>query len=594
MLPPVSAASNIYLNQQETRASSIGVGSGAGMGASVGAGSAAITVVTPPRALEQNMEIAGRLNLLLLTGQERMSQNLSVLVDLLGSALKMERLPSETLSGYAVRLVEALGDLSPRERVALQRNLMRAFAGPQLRTLMEAFRNPAGPEAATLSIYLELYRQKDRDLAARSVVTSYRQNAGEVRAPAAAIPTLAGSEAAPATAALPAAYRRDTEIQKTVSSTPAERHVLAASVDAADAASDGVRKHPLAERLEPSQAASLRPTLTAAEDIQRARNQVRNLDVGPHLLQEHLDEVFSASKPIATAAQGQPAGLPEQAGRDGPRSLDGAEPDDNIRFPPGLRNKDVEQGAVLAGGFDRNPIDPDADIASSAVSPGSVGSTPATLATSLAALLVEAAETDLVLTLLNLQQKDDNGDVTSAGAIRAEPDDQMMTHQEHDLTRSMPDEDAVNLALAQRIRSGGFEEQVVYSMTMSPSEPPAALVHHGLPVAIPVPFVNYLIADEFEAEPAETKERRHADEDDGTEQDDEDQPDDGSASAEQDGHGEDQAAAQDAADEAPVLSLGETEPVAVLEDLRVKRRVMQAGEIDDPAHDLYVRMSGLI
>ena len=150
MLPPVSAASNIYLNQQETRASSIGVGSGAGMGASVGAGSAAITVVTPPRALEQNMEIAGRLNLLLLTGQERMSQNLSVLVDLLGSALKMERLPSETLSGYAVRLVEALGDLSPRERVALQRNLMRAFAGLQLRTLMQS-RRPGSCNLVDLS-----------------------------------------------------------------------------------------------------------------------------------------------------------------------------------------------------------------------------------------------------------------------------------------------------------------------------------------------------------------------------------------------------------------------------------------------------------
>ncbi|WP_159945868.1 hypothetical protein [Rhizobium sp. 18065] len=598
----MSAASNIYLTHQETRAPSIGVGSVARMGASVGAGSAVVTVATTTRTLEQNTEIAGRLNLLLLTGQERMSQNLSVLADLLGSALKMERLPHETLSGYAVRLVDALGDLSPRERVALQRILVQAFAGLQLRTLMEAFRNPAGPEAATLSIYLELYRQKDRDLAARSVVTSYRQNAGEVRAPAATVPTSAGSEAPPAPAAPPAAYRRDAETQKSVSPAPAERYAVA--VEADGDAHDGVRKQALAGRLEPSPAASLHPTLTPAEDLQPVRNQVRNLDVAPHLLQAHLDEAFSAGKPIAAAVQGPSAGLPEQTGRDGSRSLDGAEPDDNNRLLPGLRHKDVEQGATLAGWIDRDPIEPDADTASFAVLPGSTGSVPTSLATSLAALLVEAAETDLVRALLNLRQEDSNSDVTIADSIHSEPDDQMTTRQEHGLAGSTPDEDALNLAQAQRIRSGGFEEQVVYAMTMPPSEPPATLVHPGLREAIPVPFVNYLIVDEFDPDLTEVEERQHAEdqEEDDDEHGDDDLADDGPAGdepneqvAEQDqGQGKEQALEGHAVEETLLLNLPETRPVLTLEDLSAEHVLLEPAKQDDPAHDLYLRMSGFI
>ncbi len=136
---------------------------------------------TPPavQVLEQNAAIAGRLNMLLLSGQERMSQNLASLIDLLGRALKVERNDGESLSGYAARLVQTLTNLPQEERQSVQRQLTQLFVGLQLRTLMEAFRNPVGPEAAMLSIYLELYRNKDRDLAARSAVTSYRQNAGE-------------------------------------------------------------------------------------------------------------------------------------------------------------------------------------------------------------------------------------------------------------------------------------------------------------------------------------------------------------------------------------------------------------------------------
>ncbi|MBV2186555.1 MAG: hypothetical protein KUL88_18695 [Rhizobium sp.] len=206
MLPPVNAVANSSVAFQDPRAAQDG-----------GSETHARPQGALPQAanaLEQNSAIAGRLNLLMLTGQQRMSDNLVILVNLLGSRLGIERNEGETLNAYAGRLVQALGDLPPQMRQSVQRQLAQMFGGLQLRTSMEAFRNPAGPEAATLSIYLELYRIKDKDLAARTVVTSYRQNAAEARtntvAPA-QIPigrAAAGSSPALAAAAPPAAVQR--------------------------------------------------------------------------------------------------------------------------------------------------------------------------------------------------------------------------------------------------------------------------------------------------------------------------------------------------------------------------------------------------
>ena len=181
MLPPVNAVAKSSVAFQDTRI--------AQDGASEGRGKPAGQPLQAANGLERNAAIAGRLNLLMLSGQERMSDNLTLLVNLLGSRLGMERGEGENLSAFAGRLVQALADASPQIRQSVQRQLAQMFGGLQLRTLIEAFRNPGGPEAATLSIYLELYRAKDRDLAARSVVTSYRQNGGEARPSAAPMPS---------------------------------------------------------------------------------------------------------------------------------------------------------------------------------------------------------------------------------------------------------------------------------------------------------------------------------------------------------------------------------------------------------------------
>ncbi|MCC8931924.1 hypothetical protein LJE98_04805 [Rhizobium ipomoeae] len=134
-----------------------------------------------PAIADQNSAIAGQLNIMLLSGPERMSQNLAALSDILGSALKIDRRIGESVNDYMGRLIEGIAALPVADRVKLQKLLSQAFAGLQLRTLLEAMANPSGPERATLALYLELYRHKDRDGATRSVISSYRELAGEGR-----------------------------------------------------------------------------------------------------------------------------------------------------------------------------------------------------------------------------------------------------------------------------------------------------------------------------------------------------------------------------------------------------------------------------
>ncbi|MCA1968316.1 MAG: hypothetical protein LDL42_04235, partial [Rhizobium sp.] len=173
MLPPVNAVTNSSMAFQDPRA--------AHDGAAEEAVRPRPLVPQAANAQGQNAVIAGRLNLLMLSGREQVSENLALLVNLLGGRLGIERLEGEAPRSYIGRLVQALGALEPQARQSVQRQLSQMFGGLQLRTLIEAFRNPAGPEAATLAIYLELHRIKDKDLAARTVITSYRQNAGESR-----------------------------------------------------------------------------------------------------------------------------------------------------------------------------------------------------------------------------------------------------------------------------------------------------------------------------------------------------------------------------------------------------------------------------
>ena len=105
-----------------------------------------------PAITGQSSAIAGQLNIMLLSGPERMSQNLAALSDILGSALKIERRIDEGVNDYMGRLIEGIAALPVADRVKLQKLLSQAFAGLQLRTLLEAMANPSGPERATLAL----------------------------------------------------------------------------------------------------------------------------------------------------------------------------------------------------------------------------------------------------------------------------------------------------------------------------------------------------------------------------------------------------------------------------------------------------------
>ncbi len=173
MLGPVSTPTNLYPSVQDTRFPAETRTTERGP----------VPAGAEPYSFSATGAIAGNLNIMLLSAPERMSQNLVVLTEVLAAVLKLKQEPDEPLTAFAARLIDAIATLAPAEQQKLKAMLSNAFAGLQLRTLLLALRNPQGPEAATLSIYLELYRQKERDPAARAVISSYRQNGETPLAP---------------------------------------------------------------------------------------------------------------------------------------------------------------------------------------------------------------------------------------------------------------------------------------------------------------------------------------------------------------------------------------------------------------------------
>ena len=154
---------------------------------------------------DSNSSSAGKLNVLLLAGRERIADHLTMLADIVGKAINLPRREGEGSGDYILRLAEAVSRLGPRQRAEVERQLNLVVQGLKLRFLFEAFSNPAGPQAARIVAYMETARYKDRDLAARSVVTSYRQNsggdggtgAGNAAAPTASPPENAGAQKPP-------------------------------------------------------------------------------------------------------------------------------------------------------------------------------------------------------------------------------------------------------------------------------------------------------------------------------------------------------------------------------------------------------------
>ena len=125
----------------------------------------------------------GRLDILSLSAQLQLAQGFSVFAETIGKLIKLPRREGEALLDYAQRLSEAVRAMNPAERAALERILNQLVKGVTLRLLAEILNNPAGPDAARFAMRMEAAQLLDRDLAARAVVSSYRQNAGVEQPP---------------------------------------------------------------------------------------------------------------------------------------------------------------------------------------------------------------------------------------------------------------------------------------------------------------------------------------------------------------------------------------------------------------------------
>jgi hypothetical protein len=168
MLTPVRAASNTSLSSN-------------GQAAAIVASGLARSIVAPApvQAVEGsdlNSAIAGKLNLLLAAARERMFDALLDAINAASEALPLPRQDGETNLAFASRLADVIQKLPATRINEIETQLAADDHTLPLRLIAEALKNPAGPEAARVVAYLETVRYKDRDLVARAVVRSYRQN----------------------------------------------------------------------------------------------------------------------------------------------------------------------------------------------------------------------------------------------------------------------------------------------------------------------------------------------------------------------------------------------------------------------------------
>ncbi len=125
-----------------------------------------------------NPNLTGKLNILLLNGRDSVSESLSMLAEALGRTIHLPRQEGEGPFAYAQRLADALKTLPAGLRADVERQLNLILQGVRLEVVIQALAHPTGPEAARIVALLEMAGLKERDLATRTVLTSYRQNGG--------------------------------------------------------------------------------------------------------------------------------------------------------------------------------------------------------------------------------------------------------------------------------------------------------------------------------------------------------------------------------------------------------------------------------
>jgi len=127
---------------------------------------------------------SARLDAASLSAQLKLAQGSSILAETIGKLLKTPRRENETLIDYTTRLFEAVQALKPQEVANVERLLNQIVKGISLRLMAEILKEPSGPAAARLAAHIETANIAQRDLAAKTVVSFYRQNASADTPPA--------------------------------------------------------------------------------------------------------------------------------------------------------------------------------------------------------------------------------------------------------------------------------------------------------------------------------------------------------------------------------------------------------------------------
>ncbi|MBA4799464.1 MAG: hypothetical protein H2043_18865 [Rhizobiales bacterium] len=566
MLPPVLASTNSYPAATEARARP-----------DQSAAPRATATATPQApVLAQEAAVAGQLNIMLLSGPERMSQNLATLAEVLGSALKIERRTDETLSDYMGRLIEGIAALPAADRLKLQRLLAQSFAGLQLRTLLEAMASPSGPERATLALYLELYRQTDRDGAMRSVISSYRELAGESRSTDTAVarriaandggrPTLPGS---------PTTDQRPAQVSQATPLTEA-RTLGGGNADTASP------EAPMGRALPPdavrSQGTSASPTSQSVA------------------AQEQPGESSRTAADLASAAARESArmsgnGVSRQALPDAP-----ARPE----APAANAKLDTAPAAPRSAVADV-PLETDAD--GSLVPERRTVTVPVPLTipapgqpsqTLPASWLAELLDTDFVRALLQLKTlPPETRQGTPAGSPPGSPEQAMAapgTDADVAATRAETADDA-----SQLFDPASREAVEERSTPLPVALPEQAAIRPTLSrEGLPLPFISYLIDDDFEIGEVEEEEERPGQDQDSDEDNEAQDLAPFEEPADEEGEGSDEVEAALAVATDPLIATEERAEGATAQAALPSPTDRPFGLQTEPAHQLYLRMAGL-
>lgn len=93
-----------------------------------------------------------------VSGEVQLHQNGTVLTEVLGSLVGLERTQGEDADAYVNRLTLALRSLPAEQKAALEQQLGKLLKGMSVAILLDVLKNPTGPNAARLAIILELTR----------------------------------------------------------------------------------------------------------------------------------------------------------------------------------------------------------------------------------------------------------------------------------------------------------------------------------------------------------------------------------------------------------------------------------------------------